>query len=727
MITKILAQFSFSFFVLIILFTNIPSGFLLGLDWTFPITEIQLMNFIKLKTWNALENFGGESVTSLSQLYYKYFVYLIYKLGVPLFLIQKTIIIFFFLIGQLSFVILLLKIVKNNNLRSVIYANIFSLLFIFSISSYENLISGWIIILISYLLCPIFLIFLIKSTTVNKNTNIVISGFIIAIALSAVQFYLFYFLIIIPFIFIYGKKFLLNSVKAYLVGIFLNIHLLIPLISSENFNNIVFGEKSFNLSTETTGLNLYLNFSKVISFQVSTYNEHFKLNFINNTFPGFLSYFGLLYYFVIYSNIFLFIYCFFITKCKKFKNFFYYIFFFIFFILVLSFFKNEYSNFSITAPFRHIGRILPFLHFLLIIFVAVTLLKNFNNYNGYIVKPFIGIALSILLVWNYDLSYDSLEKSGNKNLKLKKFEPHEDYNLFYKKLVDDRNNDSYGLFFPYGSLVFFNDRQYFSSTYNGIVDVYTSFAPINGKISVGVGRSSLANDFIKNNFIDNQHVRFSKFILHDLTTYDFFIFRKNVVSNLIFTKEDFINMFENNRLFKKYFESENLIVYEKKNKISIFQTTNYPENNENKSSNYPLQNQSYKKINDSIYLLNIANPENKKLIFHQQHDQNWCLIPIRNKLIEKYEREKTVEVIFYFFKALIKNTCIVNNYESNFNYSTSWNLNFSDNRFDSSNVNFILFFLPQLYLYLSFFFYFLFFILISSFLLNKFIKNLNQK
>ncbi len=364
------SNFFFSFFVFIVLFINIPNGFILGGDWTFPFSLESYESWKSLSTWNSNNNFGDSSVLSLNSLYYKLIISFILNMGMPLAYIQKFLIICFFLLGQIGFVYLMKEyflLIKKDHLLII---NLFSIFYIFSPVMFNYLQMGWIFMVIAYLLYPIFLIFFHRSILNKKFLDIFIASIILSVAFMQAQAILWY--LISSSIFLFDPKFnkkifILNLIKIFLISFVLNIHWIIPILFDFNIYDQI-APKNLILTTASAGIDGgILKFENLFRFYGSVFNQHYEF-WYKKDFGTFSYIFSLVPFILILVLI----------KNSK-SNFPKIIFFYLIIIPIILFFINAnreffFDTFVFLIPFRHLSRfviILPFLIYFLCIYLIL--------------------------------------------------------------------------------------------------------------------------------------------------------------------------------------------------------------------------------------------------------------------------------------------------------------------------------------------------------------------
>jgi hypothetical protein len=718
--------FLFSLIVLTILLLNLPRGFMLGGDWTFPFSDESYEVWKTFTAWNSKQNFGDSSVLSINGLYYKLLVNLIYNVGVPLKYIQLTIIIAFFIIGQIGFVIFFKYYFQSEKIIHILTLNIFSLFFIFSPPSFNFLVMGWILASISYLLYPFFLYFLFKAT--NKDSdfiNCLIASLLFSFAIMQIHTVAWYLLMSLIFLFRPGanaKKFFINYSKIFLLTIFFNIHWIFPLLMDFNIASQIAPEFLYKTSA-TKGMDLFLNFFNIFKFHGSLFNEHYEIWF-KNLFP-------------LYSNIFslapfLLLLLLLIYNRDNYLNLvFSYIVVIIVSLIIININKEDFFYaYPILIPFRHLSRmiiVLPFLFYYLILSMLFNQFEKSKFVKRTIILSLILINCINIYPWTTHLSYNkkNLQFSWEKQFKLREYNPPKDYIAFYDKIDQDKDKFQRSLYFPYGALIYFNDDVYFSAGFLSIVDIFSTTSPVPGAITLGAGRFSNSQFFIEQNFVKQAHKKFSKSLLNNLHSVDLFIYRKNVSSNVKLSIDEFHKLFQDKNSFTKYFESENIVAYERiNNKNSLVESLNLDslEAEDLQGFNILLHKKSdykkyfnnklkvdYERSNDSIiYIKNYNNPH-KHLVFHESFSENWCMF--NSKKINNL---------------LLNNLLIIKNYFSQgcsnkhypiFNHSNAWEIKKTD--------NIILIFKPQIGFIISIFIYIIFLIgLILVFLKNIKIKKI---
>ena len=711
--------FLFSLIVLFILLFNLPKGFMLGGDWTFPFSEASYEVWKTFSTWNSKQNFGDSSVLSINGLYYKLLINLIYTLGIPLKYIQIIIIISFFIIGQIGFVVFFKYYFQFKKVIQILTLNIFSLFFIFSPPSYNFLIMGWILANISYLLYPFFLYFLFRAT--NKDSDFIncfIASLLFSFAIMQIHTLAWYLLMSLIFLFAPDskvKKFSINYLKIFLFTIFLNIHWIFPLLMDFNSANQIAPDFLYKTSA-TKGMDLFLNFFNIFKFHGSLFNEHYEI-WYKTSFPVYANFFSL-------APILLLLILLVNNRENYYSLVFGYIILIIASLIIININKEDFFYaYSILIPFRHLSRMIvvfPFLFHFLILSMLFIQFKKSKFFKKTIIISLILVNCINIYPWTKDLSYNKkdLKFSWEKQFKLREFKPQKDYIVFYEKLIQDQDKFQRSLYFPYGALIYFNDDVYFSAGFLSIVDIFSTTSPVPGAISLGAGRFSNSKFFIEQNFVKQGHIKFTKSLLEDLHSVDLFIYRKNVSSNVKLSIDEFHKMFSDKKKFSKYFESENLVAYEKIDKNNLIETVNLELLDiqilqgfnilSNKKSDYNkyLNNKSkvnYERINDSLIYIKNYNSSHEHLIFHESFSENWCMFnskKINNLLLNNLELIKN-----YFAQG-----CNNLHYPI-FDHSNVWEIKKSD--------NIVLIFKPQIGFILSIFIYLILLIILILVFLKK--------
>jgi hypothetical protein len=697
--------FLFSLIVLFILLSNLPRGFMLGGDWTFPFSEASYEVWKTFSTWNSKQNFGDSSVLSINGLYYKLLINFIYTLGIPLKYLQITIIISFFIIGQIGFVVFFKYYFQLKKIIHILTLNIFSLFFIFSPPSYNFLIMGWILANISYLLYPFFLYFLFRAT--NKDSDFIncfIASLLFSFAIMQIHTVAWYLLMSLIFLFApnsKAKKLSINYFKIFLFTIFLNIHWIFPLLMDFNSANQIAPDFLYKTSA-TKGMDLFLNFFNIFKFYGSLFNEHYEI-WYKTSFPIYANFFSL-------APILLLLILLVNNRENYFNLVFGYIILIIASLIIININKEDFFYaYSILIPFRHLSRLIvvfPFLFYFLILSMLFIQFKKSKYFKKIIIVSLILINCVNIYPWTKDLSYNKkdLKFSWEKQFKLREFKPPKDYIVFYDKLLQDKDKFQRSLYFPYGALIYFNDDVYFSAGFLSIVDIFSTTSPIPGAISLGAGRFSNSKFFIEQNFVKQGHIKFTKSLLKDLHSVDLFIYRKNISSNVKLSIDDFHKIFSDKKKFIKYFESENIVAYEKIDKNNLIETVNLELFDiqslqgfnilSNKKSDYNkyLNKKSkvnYERINDSLIYIKNYNSSHEHLIFHESFSENWCMF--NSKKFNNLLINNLVLIKNYFIQG-----CNNTHYPI-FSHSNVWEIKKSD--------NIVLIFKPQIGFILSLFIY----------------------
>jgi len=679
--------FLFSLIVLFILLSNLPRGFMLGGDWTFPFSEASYEVWKTFSTWNSKQNFGDSSVLSINGLYYKLLINFIYTLGIPLKYLQITIIISFFIIGQIGFVVFFKYYFQLKKIIHILTLNIFSLFFIFSPPSYNFLIMGWILANISYLLYPFFLYFLFRAT--NKDSDFIncfIASLLFSFAIMQIHTVAWYLLMSLIFLFApnsKAKKLSINYFKIFLFTIFLNIHWIFPLLMDFNSANQIAPDFLYKTSA-TKGMDLFLNFFNIFKFYGSLFNEHYEI-WYKTSFPIYANFFSL-------APILLLLILLVNNRENYFNLVFGYIILIIASLIIININKEDFFYaYSILIPFRHLSRLIvvfPFLFYFLILSMLFIQFKKSKYFKKIIIVSLILINCVNIYPWTKDLSYNKkdLKFSWEKQFKLREFKPPKDYIVFYDKLLQDKDKFQRSLYFPYGALIYFNDDVYFSAGFLSIVDIFSTTSPIPGAISLGAGRFSNSKFFIEQNFVKQGHIKFTKSLLKDLHSVDLFIYRKNISSNVKLSIDDFHKIFSDKKKFIKYFESENIVAYEKIDKNNLIETVNLELFDiqslqgfnilSNKKSDYNkyLNKKSkvnYERINDSLIYIKNYNSSHEHLIFHESFSENWCMF--NSKKFNNLLINNLVLIKNYFIQG-----CNNTHYPI-FSHSNVWEIKKSDN------------------------------------------------
>ena len=338
------------------------------------------------------------------------------------------------------------------------------------------------------------------------------------------------------------------------------------------------------------------------------------------------------------------------------------------------------------------------------------------------------ISLNLLNLdpWIRDLSYGKEDAIfWNKAFKLREFKPQNDYINFFKKLEEDKEKFTRSLFFPYGALIHINDDSHFSSGFMSIVDIFSKTSPVPGAISVGSGRFSNSLLFIEENFVKGTHKKFEKNLINKLYTVDLFIYRKNVSSGMVLRLIEFKNLFEDNKDFKIYYESPNILAYERIKKNSLVETIDIKKetieliSNDNlfyfsnkNSLPYIKFSKNKKKIkfnrnNDSLIYIDEISNNNNALIFNESYSVNWCMLNVPN-----YNTSSKIINNFLILKEYFIKGCAKDHYPI-FNYSNLW---ITEN---IKKKNIVLIFKPQIGFIISLFIYFTTIIFIINFFLYR--------
>jgi len=710
-----------------LLFFNLESGIILGGDWTFPFTKESFDVWSLTSTWNSRSNFGESSILSLNSFYYKLLVKLLVNVGVPIQFIQKLFIILIFIIGQLSILYLMEHYFEIRELHQKIIINLIAIFYIFSPITYNYLQMGWIFMVIAYLLYPLFLLFLFKSLKKNPKINIFSAAIILTIALMQAQSFSWYFLLTIIF-FVDPKidktKLFKNILLIILITLFLNLHWLFPLFFDDNILAQVIPKDLYNTSVTKSLDSSTLFFSNIFKFYGTVYNEHFEFWHNIN--------FGIIANFLTLIPIILILLLIKDSKQEFTKRLLIYIFFLAIGLFLINLNKDYFFNiFEFLLPFRHLSRFIIIMPFLIYFLLAYLMLEKLKISAGkYKFNTIILIVFSLNLLnnftWFNDLQFKKNQnyyKTSGKEFKLRSFEIKEDYHLFNTKVSRDKDKFTRSLYLPYGALIRFYDDTLFNSGSYSMVDMISTLSLVPGRISLGMGRYSDSKEFIQKNFVRKDHKFITKEIVEKLYTVDLFIYRKNINSNQINSLSEFSAIFQNNKNFQIYFESENLIVFEKIKKNKLVETINLSEKQIKKIFKkkvfYELYNYNYKdftkkkidfkRINESVIIVKKSINKNNSLVFHESYSKNWCLIKVDQNIRENFN--------FFVYFLSIKNFFINGCSEKHsdiFYYSNVWT-NYKHDK------NYILIFKPQIGYYLAIIIYFfsLLLIILYFFLIRK--------
>ena len=717
----------------LLLFFNLENGIILGGDWTFPFNRESLDVWSSISTWNSGSNFGESSILSLNSFYYKLLVKFLVNFGLPLQLFQKTFIILIFVIGQLSILYLIENYFEIKQFDQRILVNIIAIFYVFSPITYNYLQMGWLFMVIAYLFYPLFLLFLFKSLKEKSNTNIFFAAIILTIAIMQAQSISWY--ILLTFIFFFDpkidkKKLSKNILIIILITLFLNLHWLLPMFFDDNIAAQVLPKNLYNTSVTRSLDSSTLFFTNIFKFYGSVYNEHFEFWHEKN--------FSFIANFLSLIPIFLVLLLIKDSKQEFAKRLFIYIFFLAIGLFLINLNKDFFFNiFKFLLPFRHLSRfiiVMPFLIYFLLIYLILEKIKTtsnkYKNINYIIVLTLLCFNLLNTFTWFKDLKFKKNQdhyKISGKEFKLRSFEINQDYIKFFNKISQDKDNFTRSIYLPYGALITLHDNVLFNSGSYGIVDMISASSPVPGRIALGLGRYSNSKEFIQKNFVRKEHKFLTKEVVEKLYTVDLFIYRKNIKSNQKTSLKNFQEIFKNNKNFKLYFESKNLLVYEKikKNKLietidlsnkqvkKILKKKNFYELYKYNYNNFSKQKINFKRINDSLIIID-KSINNSSLVFNESYSKNWCLIEVDKYIGKNYN--------FFLNYVVIKNFLINGcneNHSDIFYYSNVW----TNYKYDK---NHILIFKPQIGYYLSILIYlFSLLSIILYFFLN--IKNLIKK
>lgn len=186
---------SFAFFVLIsvFLFRNVidSPGVILGGDWCFPVTQIQVKRLIGCMTssWNDTVLLGSRNLT-LTSLPFGLFVALSSFLGIPPFQCQRIILVLLFTFaGYTTYDLLLFLRVHR---LVALFGGVF---YITSPVIFNYTLMGWIFVLFAMGLLPIACKYFIRAVQENRVSFALLTGILYALAMIQSQS-LFWFIIV---------------------------------------------------------------------------------------------------------------------------------------------------------------------------------------------------------------------------------------------------------------------------------------------------------------------------------------------------------------------------------------------------------------------------------------------------------------------------------------------------------------------------------------------------
>ena len=670
-------------------------GILMGGDWGFPHTKIQMLRFSQsgFYTWSDRDILGTEQYI-LNILPFLAFIGLIAKVGITGEVFSKLILIFVFVFPALT-MYLFCRFIHCGKIASFFSGFLFMTLpFFFNFAA-----MGWLFVLLSMGILPIALILFIKSI---KDKNISYSlcvGILYSLATIQSQSLIWYPLVFISFIpfLVKNKKEFISYIRSLLIVILvflvLNTYWLLPLFLSggEKMLNTHLGSSMASLATWGR-----LSTINILRGWGSLFNEPYEVSTPNN-----IRFFSFFLPFVAYASLS-------IRKRSR----------LVVSLVLLSFIPLILfilgPSFIVSLPFsdviRDIARFSVISSFSYVVLVGITLDTLFKKRE--MGKKTIGIILTLFLIIN-TYPFWARELSGEMRLqydvKLRTYSFPSEYSSVEGK-VDKEPADIKVLYLPIVGELSMLDNARFHGVYRGIRDIYASYSPKPGHIglsdkSKGASASLASNiDDLTNqlplrhlpNVLALMNVKYVV-VRRNMThpTYEDKRTGEKIAQELkkrdeLYLDEEWkkIIVFRNDNVLPHIYIPKQ-IIHTKQSESSIFKITSvkdyatnsvlfFDNQNENyKNANYFLSsikestlNQrptvEYKKINPTKYRVIIHNAKSTfPLVFLESYHYNWRLYP---KIITNSTDKSSLE----------------NNYSgqfiSKFSYGTIQNNNLPDGR-----------------------------------------------
>lgn len=543
----------------------VSKGGVLGGDWAFPISKLEIDNAWKdsLYTWNHAGNiFGARQIASVSVV-----VMFIFKslstLGLSAQVIPKLLLVLIFSLASSNFNFFLRKNLKITPLIALLGGAIYITTPIF----FNYSLMGWLYVLLFMALLPLFISLFIESVEQDRIRYALLCSLIFSIAAlqsqSLVWFPIVMFTIAISYLQKEGK-FIIAARMAFFVMIsffILNMYWLPELILIPDRS---LASTSIVTSTISLGTSLRLSPVNIIRLWGSLFNYQFEISYIQRIlFLSFLM--------PIIAIIGIYI------RRKK-SDIIYLLFFLILPFLMYFLDRNWLASIPFSSLIRDVARFAVFSTFAVSVLVSVVLNEIYVSKNKR--KWYLLLCLLLLLFFNASPFWSGRLYSGGM----------EDYDFRFRTIglrpeyfeleskFQQEGNDKRALFLPTGGMISSSVDLRFNGAFQEMSDVYASFSNVPGGVYFSdrdLGSSSSIISKLNQIIYSNDSNRLSSFL--SKTGFDFIVFRRDLKYSSNDLQNDAVNIEKglsqlvNDGFASVYFDKDKLLVLQlnKKNPLIL--------------------------------------------------------------------------------------------------------------------------------------------------------------
>lgn len=639
------------------------TGILMGGDWGFPLTKIQMMRYFnsELFTWSDREILGTP-IFFRSSLPIQFLIGVLAHIGIDGTLYPKILLFIAFVFPACT-MYLLCRFFKCSRGTSLLGG----VLYITMPYFFNYVAMGWIFVLLSMGFLPLTLIFFIKSIKEDKYYHSLITGFLYSLAMIQSQTFIWYPITFLCFAFylIKDKKSFFAYIKSFVIimGTFVlcNAYWALPLFfgGGSGILNTNLGKSSISLGTWSR-----LGASNILRGWGSLYNAPYEVGYENG-----LALFSFVLPIVAYSSLFLFKKNKLVTSLTALS-----------FVLILLFELGP--NVIVRIPFsdliRDVARFTTLTSFSYVVLATLVLNRLFNSTDK--AKRVLAGGLIVFLLaatylfWVGDLYRPTIQ---GQDVRLRTYAFPKEYFIVENEL-NKISEDVKVLYLPIsGELSILNDKR-FLGVHRGMRDISASFSPKPGMIGLSDRVSGSTSDIMfEVERMTNQNVELKNFskilglmnvkyiVVRKNLTHPYYIPGDQIALNLkidknIISRRSWINieLFENKNFIPHIYIPERFIVSnadinslstivsdKKYQTSSAIYFTNQNHNlfpkdkllKYNSEENYSPSLQ-FQKVNPTHYHVSIQNIKSAfPLVFSEEYNSNWHLFSSKHKksLFEK--------------------------------------------------------------------------------------------
>lgn len=502
-------------------------GSVVGSDWGFPDNTSQIKIFFETlhHSWTRIGNLFGTRQLSMVSVIFIGPIYLLSTIGIPVSLLIKLSIVSVFALGA-SNLNLLLRYINLKPLSALIGG----LIFILSPVFFNYLLIGWIFVLFSLSMLPLFIYLFLRAIDSNDYHYILLAAIVFSLAMIQSQTIIWYGLTVLSLVLGYGivTKQFWRSLKYVFVLVIsflaLNFYWLPALILLPD-QGAAGGE--IVKSSISLGTSFRLSALNILRIWGSLYNYQFE-----NSYPKVFEPLSFIVPITGFSCIFF---------VKKFKRHISYL-LLIFLIPALFYFidRQVISGLPFANLIRDIARFSVLSTFALSVMVAITIdqlqVMRGSIYRWLSSLIFLVLFLNAYPFWSGNLF--ALPKSGFDFRLRTKVWPREYEDLNQK--LQNENQEYRAIFLPLGGLVSLSKDLRYNGAFHEVPDVYSGYSPIPSTISFSDRSYGASSEIVYaiDQSIKNQDVNQLEY-LSALAKIDFIVIRRDM---------DFYDWDENKKL-----------------------------------------------------------------------------------------------------------------------------------------------------------------------------------